>query len=283
MRSNRLVMACAPLGILFAASTAQASTCEETFAKKGSILSGMVFTASVTRTDLPPPVAIRQMRGIVAAKGYDIMADEADYGTMLIEQPMTGKARAFPITINAVQLGGSGTVTMEAKLRGGQTVKSELAMAEMCAMLNQVQGGKAGLAASKKGATATTVQAEVVKIDAQRLSQIVSKETERNAAGVLARYKGKQYTVTGSVAAVVKEGDKFRVDFRVLAPYEELLRTPDAAPFKTDIVCYMAPGQAGFSLQLKPGKGIWLTGSVVDFNQYRHVLWLENCRNAKTG
>ena len=40
----------------------------------------------VTVADLPPAVAIGQMRGIVAAKGYDIMADEAEYGSMLIEQ-----------------------------------------------------------------------------------------------------------------------------------------------------------------------------------------------------
>ena len=114
----------------------------------------MTFTAAVTVADLPPPVAIRQMRGIVAAKGYDIMADEADYGTMLIEQPMTGKARAFPITINATQTGGIGTVVMEAKLRAGQTTKADLAMAEMCAMLNQVKGGKAGVAAARAGAYA---------------------------------------------------------------------------------------------------------------------------------
>ena len=283
VRLFRCSLGLVPAAMLLAAGTAHAGTCEESFTRKGNILSGMTFTAAVTVADLPPPVAIRQMRGIVAAKGYDIMADEADYGTMLIEQPMTGKARAFPITINATQTGGIGTVVMEAKLRAGQTTKAELAMAEMCAMLDQVQGGKAGVAAARTGAMATTTAAAPVKMDAQSFSQQVSKDTERNPAAVLTRYKGKQFTITGSVDQVVKDGERFRVDFKVLAPWEEAIRLPNAAPFKTDVVCYMAPGQAGFSLQLKPGKGIWLTGTVVDFNQHRHVIWLEDCRNAKTG
>ncbi len=279
MRFVRFCLAAVPAGMLLAAGTAHAGTCEETFAKKGSVISGMVFTAQTTVADMPPPVAIRQMRGIVTAKGYDIMADEADYGSLLIEQPMTGKARAFPIQITATQAGGLGTVTMEAKLRAGQTTKSEAAMAEMCGMLSQLVGGKAGLAAAKKGQGAATVQAAPVKIDALSLSQQISKDTERNSAGVLTRYKGKQFTVTGQVDYVTKDGDKFRIGYKIPNPWEQAIRLPNQAAFKTDVVCYMAPGQAAFSLQQKPGKSLRLTGTVVDFNEYRHVIWLEDCRD----
>ncbi|SEH16725.1 hypothetical protein SAMN05428974_1846 [Sphingopyxis sp. YR583] len=284
MRTNfaiRLAAALAPATILFAAGTANAATCEEAFVKKGNAITGLRFTAAVTVADLPPAVAIGQMRGLVAAKGYDIMADEAEYGSMLIEQPMTGGARAFPIQITATQTGGIGTVVMEAKLRAGQTVGSDPAKAEMCGILNQIQGGKAGAAAAKKGAVATTVAAAPVKISALGFSQQVSKDTERNAAGVLTRYKGKQFTIDGSVEYVTKDGKDFRVGYKVPNPWEQAIRLPNQAPFKTDIVCYMAPGQAAYSLQLKPDKGIKLTGTIEDFDEYKHIIWLKDCRPAQ--
>ncbi len=281
MRNLCLALCLAPAILLFAAGPAYAATCEEAFVKKGNAITGLRFTAAVTVADLPPAVAIGQMRGLVAAKGYDIMADEAEYGSMLIEQPMTGGARAFPIQITATQTGGIGTVVMEAKLRAGQSTKAEAAMAEMCGILNQIKGGKAGAAAAKKGASATTVAAAPVKISALGFSQQVSKDTERNAAGVLTRYKGKQFTVDGTVDYVTKDGSGFRVGYKVPQPYEQAIRLPNQAPFKTDIVCYMAPGQAAYSLQLKPDKSIKLTGTVEDFDEYRHVIWLKDCRPAQ--
>lgn len=277
----RLAATLVPAAILFTGGTANAATCEEAFVKKGNAITGLRFTAAVTVADLPPAVAIGQMRGLVAAKGYDIMADEAEYGSMLIEQPMTGGARAFPIQITATQTGGIGTVVMEAKLRAGQSTKGEAAMAEMCGILNQIKGGKAGAAAAKKGATATTVAAAPVKISALGFSQQVSKDTERNAAGVLTRYKGKQFTIDGSVDYVTKDGKDFRIGYKVPNPWEQALRLPNQAPFKTDIVCYMAPGQAAYSLQLKPDKSIKLTGTVEDFDEYKHVIWLKDCRPAQ--
>ncbi len=278
---SRFAAALAPAAILFVAGTANAATCEEAFVKKGNPITGLRFTAAVTVADLPPAVAIGQMRGLVAAKGYDIMADEAEYGSMLIEQPMTGTVRAFPIQITATQTGGIGTIVMEARLRAGQATKADAAMAEMCGMLNQVRGGKAGAAAAKKGATATTVAAAPVKMNALSFSQQVSKDTERNAAGILTRYKGKQFTIDGQVAYVTKDGKDFRVGYKIPEPYEQAIRLPNQAPFKTDIVCYMAPGQAAYSLQLKPDKGIKLTGTVEDFDEYKHVIWLKDCRPAQ--
>ncbi len=275
----RFALCLAPTVLLF--GTANAATCEEAFVKKGNAITGLRFTAAVTVADLPPAVAIGQMRGLVAAKGYDIMADEAEYGSMLIEQPMTGGARAFPIQITATQTGGIGTVVMEAKLRAGQTVGSDPAKAEMCGILNQIKGGKLGAAAAKKGASATTVAAAPLKISALGFSQQVSKDSERNAAGVLTRYKGKQFTIDGTVDYVTKDGGSFRVGYKVPQPHEQAIRLPNQAPFKTDIVCYMAPGQAAFSLQLKPDKGIKLTGTVEDFDEYRRVIWLKDCRPAQ--
>ena len=79
----RLGAALAPAAFVLA-TPAHAATCEEAFVKKGNAITGLRFTAAVTVADLPPAVAIGQMRGIAAGKGYDIMADEASYGSMLI-------------------------------------------------------------------------------------------------------------------------------------------------------------------------------------------------------
>lgn len=261
-------------------SMASAATCEETFLKKGSPVSGLKFTATVTVPDLTPVSAIQQLRGIVAAKGYDIMADEAEYGSMLIEQPQTGKARAFPIQITATNQAKVGTVVMQANLRAAMMVKEADAMTELCGMLNQLKGGKAGLALAAKGKNAQTAQAAPLGMSALAFSHQVSKDTERNPAGVLTRYKGKSFTIDGTVDYVTKDGDKFRIGYKVPNPWEEVLRLPNMAPFKTDIVCYMAPGQAAYSLQLKPNKGIKLTGIVEDFDEYKHIIWLKDCRPA---
>ena len=281
MRLSRLALPLVSTAFVLTAGTAHAAGCEETFAKKGNIIGGLRFTASVMVADLKPVTAIQQMRGIVAAKGYDIMADEAEYGSMLIEQPMTGSARAFPITITATEAGGASTVVMEAQLRAGQTTKDSAAKEDMCAMLNQIQGGKAGLAAAKQGKGATTVAAAPVKMSSLGFSQQVSKDTERNSAGVLTRYKGKQFTIDGQVDYVTKDGNAFRVGYKIPNPWEQAIRLPNQAPFKTDVVCYMAPGQAGYSLQLKPNKSIKLTGTVEDFDEYKHVIWLKDCRPAQ--
>jgi hypothetical protein len=272
--------ALAAVATILLPSMANAATCEESFVKKGSPISGVKFTATVTVPDLTPVSAIQQLRGIVAGKGYDIMADEAEYGSMLIEQPQTGKARAFPIQITATNEAKVGTVQMQASLRAGMIVKEAPAMEEMCGMLNQLQGGKAGLALAAKGKNAQTVQAAPLAISALALSHQISKDTERNPAGVLTRYKGKFYTIDGTVSYVTKDGDKFRIGYDVPNPWEEVIRLPNTAPFKTDIVCYMAPGQAAYSLQLKPKKGIKLTGIVEDFDEYKHIVWLKDCRPA---
>jgi hypothetical protein len=261
-------------------STAFAATCEESFVKKGSPISGVKFTATVTVSDLTPVSAIQQLRGIVAARGYDIMADEAEYGSLLIEQPQNGKSRAFPIQITATNEAKIGTVQMQANLRAGMIVKEADAKTELCGMLNQLKGGKAGLALAAKGKSAQTVQSAPLALSALAFSHQVSKDTERNPAGVLTRYKGKSYTIDGTVSYVTKDGDKFRIGYDVPDPWNEIIKLPNTASFKTDIVCYMAPGQAAYSLQLKPKKGIKLTGTIEDFDEYKHVIWLKDCRPA---
>jgi hypothetical protein len=274
-------------GTLFAFSSvvllpaaAQAATCESSFNKSGNPITGLHYTASVALPDLKPASAIGQMRGIAVGKGYDVLAAEAEDGSMLIEQPQTSKARAFPITITATDDNGVGTVQMDAKLRAGMMTSSDAAKTEMCAMLNQIKPGKAGALAASNGMNATGTSAPLA-LSALSLSHQISKDTERNAPAVPLRYQNKTFVVDGRVKYVTKDGDVFRVGFDVPQPYEEALRLPNEAPFKTDIVCLMAKGQSVYALQLKPDKAIKLSGTYADFSEIKHVLWIKDCRPVK--
>lgn len=270
------LLACAAF---FLPSVAHAAGCEEGFNKAGSVISGLKFRASVTVPDLTPASAIGQMRGVAAGKGYDILVAEAEDGSMLIEQPQTGRARAFPITITATSSGRTGTVEMEAKLRAGQTVSADAAKTEMCAMLGQIKGGKAGLAAASSGMRAVSSSAPLA-ISALSLSQQISKDTERNAAAIPLRYQGKTFIINGMVEYATQDRGDYIVTYKIPHPHEQLIRLPNQAAFKTDIACVMARGQAAFTLQLKPGKNIKLSGVFDRFSAPQNLLLLKDCRSA---
>jgi hypothetical protein len=261
-------------------SLAHAGQCEDGFTKKGSIISGMRFTATVTVPDLPPDVAINQMRGIVASRGYDIIAAEPAAGALLIEQSVSEKARAFPIEINATSAGGSGTIVMEAKLRAGMSTKAELAMAEMCGVLNQVKGGKAGRLAAAGGARAETQQAAPISMSAQMFAQQISKDAERNVSIISQRYKNKQFTLSGEVDYLRPDGNQTRVAFKIMQPHEMVIRLPGMATTIWDVSCLMAPGTSVYTAQLKPKKQVKLTGTFYDFSDTKQVVWFQNCRPA---
>jgi len=100
-------------------SAARAGSCEDSFTQKGNPLSGTRFSAEVTVDALTVPVAIRQLRGIAATRGYDILSEEADDGSMLLEQPRSGSARPFPIIATAQAEQAAARVKLEAKLPAG--------------------------------------------------------------------------------------------------------------------------------------------------------------------
>ena len=259
------------------AAGASAGTCEATFIKQGSAISGLKFIATTSVADLSVQSAVDQLRGIVVPRNYDILSEERSHGSMLIEQSMTEKARAFPIIISVTNEGGVGTVRMEARLRAAMLAKTEAAKFEMCGMLAELRGGKAGLAraAAAKGAKS---ERPPLRISSLELSHQVSKDTERNAAAVPLRYRHRSFTVSGIVDYIRKDGDNYRVAFKIPHPWEEAIRLPNVAPFKTDISCLMAPGQAAYALTLKPGRNVRLTGIYSDFSEDRHVMWLEKCQ-----
>lgn len=275
----RFVIAAALAGLVLP-GTAYAGQCEDGFVKKGAVIGGLKFTASTTVNDLSPPNAIYQLRGIALGRGYDVLTEEAADGSMLIEQAQTGKTRSFPIIVTAERSGKAALVTLQANLRGGMVTKDEAAKAELCGMLNMLQGGKAGIAAATRGKSAVAAGGAPVKISALGLSQQLSKEKQRNAEAIPLRYKGKSFTIDGPVDYVKKDGDAYRVAFKIPEPYEQVLRLPGQADFKTDISCLMAKGQAAYALTLKPNKMVKLTGSYINYRETPPIMWFGDCRPA---
>ena len=70
-----------------AAAPAFAATCESNFQKKGNPFVGTTFTSSVTHPDLTVASAIGQMRVIAKNANMDVLSEDVEGGSMLIEEP----------------------------------------------------------------------------------------------------------------------------------------------------------------------------------------------------
>jgi len=260
---------------------ALAATCEQTFVKRGSALTGLNFTAQVDVPDLTPASAIGQMRGIAVRSKYDIILEEPDAGSLLIEQPAAGSARPVPIIVTAGQAGGAGTVKLEVKLPAGMAAPADAVKAEVCGMLAQVKGGRAGLALASQGMAAAAT-ATPTRIDAVSLSQQFAREAVKNDALLPLRYKGKAFTVWGAVNHVMKDGEYFRVAFDTPDARDRAIRldAPGDAGFMVNISCLMAKGQNAYALTLKAKSLIRLTGTFFEYDTFRRTVWLNECRPA---
>jgi hypothetical protein len=272
---------CAIFAIALAAlvpTVAHAGTCEETFQKKGNPITGLTFTAQTAVSDMPVDIAIKQLERAATQRGYIIIASEPQGGELLIEQPSSGKSRGFPLTATAtVAPGGVGTVQVVAKLPAGMGAKSEPVKAEMCGILALLKGGKEGRLAARAGPGAPATSAPPYATSAQDFSQQISKDAERSAISIPQRYKDRRFTLSGQVAYVTKDGDRYRVAYKILQPYELALRLPNMAKVLSEVSCLMAPGNMVFVMQLKPGKSVKLTGTFYEYSEIKNVVWLTDC------
>ncbi len=266
--------------------TVAASSCEATFVKKGSPVTGLKYMAVHSLTDLSTPDTINQLRGIALGKGYDVLAVEPEAGNMLLEQPQDANRRNFQIIASATTEGAITTVQLQANLRLGVFTKDEAVKSQMCGVLSELKGGKEGVAAAELGKSATAGGGAPTVLTAQTLADRLSKERDKNPDEIPLRYQGRAFTLSGSIEDVRKSGDSFNVVFDILDWEEKALRLPGDSQFKTEIICVLAPGQSVYALSLVP-KGrpfkiaskVTLTGTYSDYE--RSMFWLSDCRPAK--
>lgn len=266
--------------LLLPGAPVHAQTCESTFAKNGNPITGLRFTSTQSVADLSTPDAINQLRGVVLSRGYDVLAAEPEAGSLLMEQPQAENRRSFQIVAQATTIAQVTTVQLRASLRAGMMVKQEDVRTEMCSVLAAIKGGSAGATAATQGRSATAAGAPPTVISAQILADRLSKERDNDANEIPLRYKGRSFTLSGSVDRVDRDGDTYRVRFAILAWEEKAIRLPGESQFKTDIVCVLAPGQSVYALTLRRRSSVRLTGTYAEYRESPSLMWLSDCKPA---
>ena len=107
------------LALICLATPAVATTCEESFQKKGDFLNGAAFSARVQVEGLSIERAFSQLRPIFAAKASRLSASDLNLGVMKAENPATAFQRALPIDVFASMDGNLLNVEMIFTLPSG--------------------------------------------------------------------------------------------------------------------------------------------------------------------
>ena len=269
------------LALLSLSAPALAGECEANFRKSGNPIVMTTYSSAVTVPNLSPRDALAQMRGIMVAEKMDVMAEDADGGTLLVEQRQDGSKRPIPTTIEVSDVASGTRIGMSVKMERGVFSKVEQIKPYMCGLLARVKGGKEGVAAAKKGAGATNNEATGNQ-DVFMFSRMIAREANKNAIAVNARHKGRKYTLTGRIETLMEDGEDYNLIFDIPEIGEMVLKPlPHDAQFKVGVSCLFKPDQLTTVLALREGQKVTLTGTVMKYDNFRKVIWLENCVKAK--
>ena len=269
------------LALLSLSAPALAGECEANFRKSGNPIVMTTYSSAVTVPNLSPRDALAQMRGIMVAEKMDVMAEDADGGTLLVEQRQDGSKRPIPTTIEVSDVASGTRIGMSVKMERGVFSKVEQIKPYMCGLLARVKGGKEGMAAAKKGAGATNSEATGNQ-DVFMFSRMIAGEANKNAIAVNARHKGRKYTLTGRIETLMEDGEDYNLIFDIPEIGEMVLKPlPHDAQFKVGVSCLFKPDQLTTVLALREGQKVTLAGTVLKYDNFRKVIWLENCTKAK--
>lgn len=269
------------LALLPFAAPALAGECEANFKKSGNPLVMTGYSSAVTVPNLSTRDALAQMRGIMVAEKMDVMAEDAEGGTLLVEQRQDKAARPIPTTITVSEVASGTRIEMAIKMERGVFSKVEQIQPYMCGLFAKVKGGKEGVAAAKKGAGAANNEATGNQ-DVFMFSRMIAGEANKNAIAVNARHKGRKYTLTGRIETLMEDGEDYNLIFDIPEISEMTLKPlPFDAQFKVSVSCLFRPNQLTTVLAMREGQKVTLTGTVYKYDNFRKVIWLENCTKAK--
>lgn len=264
------------LALAGAAPTAWAGECETNFSKSGSIFTGTDFSSSVTVPDLSVANAMGQIRGIMIAEKMDVITEDAETGSMLVEQRSTNTTRAIPTLINITGNGGGANVEMTVKTEKGQMAKQDAIRPYMCALLARLKGGKEGRAAAAQGARAKNNDDTTIK-DVYVFSREIAREAKGNAVAVTARHKGRKYGLKGRVDYIQEDGEDYNVSFDIPEQSKMLLQVPGDKEPRVGVACLFRPNQLANVLTFRKGDKAIFTGTFLRYDDRKRTLWLQNC------
>ncbi len=262
-------------------AVAMADECEANFKKSGNPIVMTTYSSAITVPNLSTGDALSQMRGILVAEKMDVIAENREEGTLLVEQRQSDKARPIPTTISVSTVPAGTRVDMAIKMERGVFSKVEQIRPYMCGLLAKVKGGKEGIAAAKRGAGADNTEATGNQ-DVFAFSRMIANEANKNAIAVNARHKGRKYTLSGRIAILMEDGENYNLIFDVPEIRDMVIKPfPHEAQFKVSVSCLFKPDQLTTVLAMREGQKVKLTGTVMKYDNFRRVIWLENCTKAK--
>lgn len=269
------------LALVSLAAPAVAGECEANFKKSGNPLVMTTYSSAITVPNLATRDALAQMRGILVAEKMDVMAEDAEGGTLLVEQRQSRSARPIPTTISVSEVASGTRIEMAVKMERGVFSKVEQIQPYMCGLFAKVKGGKEGVAAARKGAGATNSEATGNQ-DVFMFSRMIAGEANKNAIAVNARHKGRKYTLTGRIETLMEDGEDYNLVFDIPEISEMAIKPlPFDAQFRVGVSCLFKPNQLTTVLAMREGQKVTLTGTVYKYDNFRKVIWLENCTKAK--
>lgn len=262
-------------------AVALADECEANFKKSGNPIVMTTYSSAVTVPNLSAGDALSQMRGILVAEKMDVIAENRDEGTLLVEQRQQEWARPIPTTISVSMVASGTRIEVTTKMERGVFSKVEQIRPYMCGLLAKVRGGKEGIAAAKRGAGADNTEATGNQ-DVFSFSRMIANEANKNAIAVNARHKGRKYTLSGRIETLMEDGEDYNLIFEVPEISEMVIKPfPHEAQFKVSVSCLFKPDQLTTVLAMREGQKVKLTGTVMKYDNFRRVIWLENCVKAK--
>lgn len=269
-----------PLTLAGVASVAWAGDCENNFSKSGSVFSGVDFSSKVTVPDLSVADAMGQLRGIMIAEKMDVITEDAATGTMLVEQRSTNFTRAIPTLINVSQEGSAAAVEMTVKTEKGQFAKADAIRPYMCQLMAKIKSGKEGKLAGAQGAR-TQNSADTTVKDVYVFSREIAREAKGNALAVNARHKGRKYSLKGRVDYIQEDGAEYNVSFDIPDESDVLIKVPGDDQPRVGVACLFNSNQLANVLTFRKGDYATFTGSFHRYDDFKRMLWLENCVQTK--
>jgi hypothetical protein len=263
--------------LMLLSGTALAGQCEDNFNKSGNVFKGNVYNSSVTVPNLSIKDGMGQLRGIMISEKMDVITEDPDTGTMLVEQRGTSTARPIPSIISISAEGTTANVDMTVKPEKGVFAKAEDIKAFMCKLMVQVKGGKEGKQAGTKGSKTQNV-ADTTNRDVYVFSREIANEAKKNAVAVNARHKGRSYSLKGKIDYIQEDGEDYNVSFAIPEYSDVGLLSIGDAPFRVGVACLFRPNQLAWVLTMREKQNVTFIGSFYRYDNMKKMVWLENCK-----